>query len=60
MQRGEWESGSLRGKFMLRINDRYIVEKVLKFVQQTKDTGVAEETLMSQTVGATLPRSWPI
>jgi len=51
IQRGDWESGSLRGKFMLRVNDRYIVEKVLKFVQQTKDTGVAEETLMSQTVG---------
>ena len=35
---------------MLKRNDRYIVEKVLKMVQQTHDTGFAEDEIMSQSV----------
>ena len=35
---------------MLKRNDRYIVEKVLNMVQQTHDTGFAEDQIMSQSV----------
>lgn len=35
---------------MLKRNERYIVEKVLKMVQQTHDTGFAEDEIMSQSV----------
>lgn len=54
--RGEWESGSLTGKFMLRLSDKYIVEKVLRFVQRHKDTGFAEKDLMEQSITAHLLR----
>jgi hypothetical protein len=35
---------------MLKRNDWYILEKVLKMVQQTHDTGFAEDEIMSQSV----------
>ena len=40
---------------MIKHNDRYIVEKVLKMVQQTHDTGFDEEEIMSQSVDPVHP-----
>jgi hypothetical protein len=35
---------------MLKKNERYILEKVIKMVKQTHDTGFAEDEIMSQSV----------
>ena len=50
MQRGEWSSPPLMGKFMLRKNPKYIVRNVEKFVRGNKDTGVLEKGSMQNTI----------
>lgn len=43
-------TGPTKGKFMLRLNPKYIPSKVLSMVQRTKDTGFDEVPIMEQSV----------